>query len=454
MDPAQRSTTEPASQPQQSPVVERPGRSPSLGLRLGVLAGLAAVSGLLVAATDRLETMAASPYPMTVTVPWGGGSPGDPRLATQIDESMVPQVAQFTRGDTIERILERAGLEREAVVEAGRAVARVIDPRALRAGDDYAVWHSEDHEPQLISWTIAEEGKLHIERRGERWHPEVEPFQRSVTERVAFGALEGSLEGSLRAAGAPAVLSLAMADVLQWDIDFNRDLRAGDRFWVAWQEIQLDGEFHRVGSVEALVYENGSRQLEAYRFGEDGAYFDAEGRPLRKQFLRSPLPYSRVTSKYTNRRFHPVLKTYRPHYGVDYGAPVGTAVRVTASGTVSFAAWDKGGGKVVKVRHTNGFETAYLHLSRYAEGISRGARVVQGQVIGYVGKTGLATGPHLDYRVKRNGRYMDPLRLADDNPPAEPIDDAQRAAFEAERERLRRELSWRPPAGDRLAAGS
>jgi murein DD-endopeptidase MepM/ murein hydrolase activator NlpD len=168
--------------------------------------------------------------------------------------------------------------------------------------------------------------------------------------------------------------------------------------------------------------------------------------------LRSPLRFSRITSRFTGRRFHPILKTYRPHYGVDYGAPTGTPVRVTANGVVRFAARDRGGGNTVKVRHPNGYLTAYLHLSRFASGIRSGHRVSQGDVIGYVGSTGLATGPHLDYRIQRDGRWINPLTL--DNKPAEPISEEQLPAFLAWRDELRLALEEeRRPVGPELPSG-
>ena len=222
-------------------------------------------------------------------------------------------------------------------------------------------------------------------------------------------------------------LAILMSEVLQWDLDFTRDLRLGDRFRVAFETVYLDGSYESLGGISGLIYDNDGRRLEAYRFGDDGGYYDPEGRPLRKMFLRSPMRYSRVTSRFSHRRFHPVLKSYRPHYGVDYGAPVGTPVRSTAGGRVAFAGWDRGGGNTVKVRHPNGYLTAYLHLSRFAKGITPGRRVGQGEVIGYVGSTGLASGPHLDYRVQRSGRWIDPLSLKSE--PAEPVPEEQLPAF-------------------------
>jgi murein DD-endopeptidase MepM/ murein hydrolase activator NlpD len=210
-----------------------------------------------------------------------------------------------------------------------------------------------------------------------------------------------------------------------------------------FEEVWLDGAYHGLGRVLALSYahEEG-RGWEAYRFGEGESFYDAEGRPLQKMFLRSPLPYSRITSRFSNRRFHPVLKVFRPHHGVDYGAPVGTPVRTTASGTVTFVGWDGGGGKTVKVRHPNDYLTAYLHLSRYAD-VRVGTRVRQGDVVGYVGSTGLATAAHLDYRVQHRGRWLDPLSLA--SVPAEPLTAARLADYRVTQAAMRNSLETGAP---------
>ncbi|MCZ6508507.1 MAG: M23 family metallopeptidase, partial [Acidobacteria bacterium] len=202
-----------------------------------------------------------------------------------------------------------------------------------------------------------------------------------------------------------------------------------------------------------LSYENRGQRLEAYRHdvGDRQGYYDAEGRPLRKLFLRSPMKYSRITSRFSRRRFHPVLKRYQPHYGVDYGAPAGTSVRVTANGVVNSAGWDGGGGRTVKVRHPNGYVTSYLHLSRFAESMRAGRRVRQGEVIGYVGSSGLATASHLDYRVQRNGSWINPLSIK--SVPADPVARDDMLEFLAERDRLRRAL-WEGERLDRPADGA
>ncbi|MCP4898039.1 MAG: peptidoglycan DD-metalloendopeptidase family protein, partial [bacterium] len=225
-------------------------------------------------------------------------------------------------------------------------------------------------------------------------------------------------------------LAVRLAEIFQWDIDFFRDLRQGDRFVVIVDERTIEGEFFDYGNVFAARFINRDRILNAIAYQDgDGrvGYFDLEGNPLRKQFLRSPLKFSRITSRFSLRRFHPVLKRRMPHYGVDYGAPVGTPAHATADGTVTFVGRNGGAGRMVTLRHTNGFETSYLHLNGYGKGVRRGARISQGQVVGFVGSSGLSTGPHLDYRVKQNGRYINPLTLA--APAAEPLPDATLPRF-------------------------
>jgi murein DD-endopeptidase MepM/ murein hydrolase activator NlpD len=232
------------------------------------------------------------------------------------------------------------------------------------------------------------------------------------------------------AAGAGADLAVRVAQIYQWDIDFFRDLRQGDSFVVVAERQEIEGEFFGWGTIFAARFVNRGRVLDAIVYPDnDGhlGYFDLEGHPLRKQFLKAPLEFSRVTSGFSTNRFHPVLKRRMPHYGVDYGAPTGTPVHVTADGTVTLAGRNGGGGNMVRVRHTNGYETKYLHLSRFAKGIRRGVRVSQGQVIGYVGSTGLASGPHLDYRVQLNGRWINPLSIS--SPPVKPLADERLQRF-------------------------
>lgn len=386
-----------------------------------------------------------------------GGAPGP---APVLEASLIPVERTLRPGETLSDALAGLGMEPVEAHTAIELLSRHLDVRRLRAGEAYYAYYPPDSaELRELAWPVGDEGRVSLQRTGDGWSGSFEPYERRVESRVISGELEGSLIGSIERAGAPEMLAYRMAEVLQWDLDFNRDLRLGDRFRVLYEEVYLDGAYHGLGNVLALTYDNAGRRMEAFRFGENGVsdpaagYYDAQGRPVKKMFLRSPLRFSRVTSRFSHRRFHPVLKRYRPHYGVDYGAPVGTPVRVTANGVVTFAGRNGGAGRMVKVRHPNDYLSAYLHLSRFARGVRPGRRVAQGEVIGYVGSTGLSTGPHLDYRVQHRGRWVDPLSIK--SVPAEPIPAAQRPRFEAWRQLLQASLEDGAPLpeGSLQAAG-
>ncbi len=365
-------------------------------------------------------------------------APGEPLL--DLDGVAVPQPFRLRRGETLGGLLMDFGLEPPEAYAAVETLGELVDVRKLRAGEGGLAFFDADGALANVALNLSGKGRAELTRSGSGWTSSWREFERRVSQRAVAGELDGFLEESIAEAGGRRVLAYAMADVLQWDLDFNRDLRLGDRFEAFYEEVHLEGDFHDLGQILALVYENGGRRLEAYRYG--GGYYDAEGRPLQKMFLRSPMRFTRVTSRFSHRRFHPILKKHRPHYGVDYGAPRGTPVRVTASGTVTFAGRNGGAGNMVRVRHPNGFETSYLHLSGFGPGVRRGQRVSQGDTIGYVGSTGLSTGPHLDYRVKKDGRWVDPLKLRSE--PAEPVPPQEMEAFLAERDRFRQELDGVP----------
>ena len=382
----------------------------------------------------------------------------DPALALDpevLDRVPFPLEHEIRRGDTLDGVLRRAGVPEAELHQASTAVSEVLDPRKLRARDSfYSMVHRDDG---LVGIRLPRRGQgvVLADRNHGVWTSRYRAYRRSHVRRLVRGDLHGALESSIRRAGGPANLAESMARVLQWDLDFNRDLRVGDRFEIVFDELLLDGQLQGVDRIHALRYRNRDRWLEAYGFADEepaGAgsnrYYDADGQPLQRQFLRSPLPYSRVTSRFSLSRFHPILKRRMPHYGVDYGAPVGTPVRATADGTVVSAGVRGGGGRTVRLRHANGYLTAYLHLSGYAQGIRAGARVDQGQVIGYVGSSGLSTGPHLDYRVQSNGRWINPATLVSE--PVPPLADALLPAFFERRDALRHELDGGPGRDVRL----
>lgn len=408
-------------------------------VRLVVLSLLVALAAGLYLATRNLEAFIAAPPRLLPTQAYSSEVVALPMWAARVDGGLgrqdLPVEFTFRRGETLGDALGALGFQPQDAGRLAEEVAKHVDLRRLRPEDRYAAMVDADSRLEGFRLTLDGKGQVSVWEQDGQWQSVWQPFIETTMVKAIRGELDDFLETSIRRAGGHPTVAYVMADVLQWDLDFNRDLRLGDQFEVLYEEVYLDGKFYRVGSILMLSYENGGKVLEAYRFGEDDGYYDSEGRPLQKLFLRSPLRFSRITSRFTGRRFHPVLKTYRPHYGVDYGAPTGTPVRVTANGVVRFAGWDRGGGKTIKVRHPNGYLTAYLHLSRFASGVGVGRRVSQGEVIGYVGSTGLATGSHLDYRVQRDGRWINPLTL--DNKPAEPISEEQLPTFVAWRDELR-----------------
>jgi len=416
-----------------------------LPLRVAVPGLLTLVGLLLGIASQRLDAYASSPFPITppprFSLALAGREPAPGMIARGIEQ--IPVEYTLGRGETLSDVLARLALPPSEVPAAATALSQHLDVRHLRADEPYVAYFDPGIGLAALEWALGDRGRVVLSRVGGGWRCSFLPFERRSEIRSVSGVLEGSLIDSLERAGASAVLAYRMADVLQWDLDFTRDLRTGDRFEVLFEEVYLDGEDRGLGGVLALSYENAGRLLEAYRFGGEDSYYDAEGRPLKKMFLRSPLRYSRITSRFSSHRFHPILKVHRPHYGVDYGAPVGTPVRVTANGVVTFAGRSGGSGRMVQVRHPNGYLTAYLHLSRFGAGVRSGVRVRQGQVIGYVGTSGLSTGPHLDYRVQRGGRWINPLSIR--SVPAEPIPEHVRDRFRSWRDALRASLDFGVP---------
>ncbi len=247
------------------------------------------------------------------------------------------------------------------------------------------------------------------------------------------GTVTSSLWESAQRAKMDPNLIAELADIFAWEVDFSREVRVNDRWRLTVEQKLVKGEAIGWGAILAAEYVNGETPYRATLFrlnGEEMGYFSPEGASLRKMFLKSPIRYGRITSKFNMRRFHPILKTRRPHLGVDYGAPVGTPIRAVGDGTIVSAGWSGGGGKVIKLRHNSQYQTAYKHLNGFAKGVRSGARVKQGQVIGYVGNTGLSTGPHLHFEFYNAGRYVDPLKKK--FPSADPVPTVHLEQFKAE----------------------
>ncbi len=357
-----------------------------------------------------------------------GALEGSTIAVAPIDAFRPPIRTQVQAGDTIESVSRR--LAGDDWLPWRDALLSEIDARRLLPGTVFEGVCSPQGD--LEGLTVALDRRTELVLASRDGEIVIERLQRPITsdlERLE-GHVSSSLFGAVEAAGGHAELAVRLAEVYQWDVDFLRDLRTGDLFVAVVDHQSVDGEFFDYGTLYAARFVNDGRTLDAVAYPDGNGrvgYYDLEGRPLRKQFLRSPLKFSRITSRFSMSRFHPVLKKRMPHYGVDYGAPVGTPVYATADGRVSFAGRNGGAGRMVKVRHTNGYETNYLHLSRFGPGISNGARVGQGDVVGYVGSSGWSTAPHLDYRVKLNGSWINPLTIS--SPAAKPLEPERMQRF-------------------------
>lgn len=234
-----------------------------------------------------------------------------------------------------------------------------------------------------------------------------------IREVVVSGTIENSLYEDAMKAGADPQAVMALTDIFAWDIDFTSDIRKGDSFRILKEVLYVEGVPVRSGKIIGAEMVNGGKTYTAVYYEGNGGtgYYDGEGRSLRRSLLKTPLRYRRVSSHFTTKRYHPILKKYRPHHGIDYAAPVGTPVEAAGSGIVKFAGTNRGYGNYVEIRHNNGYSTLYAHLSKIRKGIRTGVKVSQGDMIGYVGCTGLCSGPHLHYEVRVNGRLINPLSI-------------------------------------------
>ncbi|MGH9481497.1 MAG: peptidoglycan DD-metalloendopeptidase family protein, partial [Terriglobales bacterium] len=270
------------------------------------------------------------------------------------------------------------------------------------------------------------------------------------------GTVQSSLFGAVEEAGEQDQLAIELADIFGWDLDFYTDTRQGDVFRVLVEKKYLDGKFAGYGQVVAAEYVNAGQPYDALRFHDELgllAYYRPDGRPMKREFLRSPLKFAaRITSGFSRERYHPILKVYRPHLGTDFAAPTGTPVQTIGNGVVTRAGRYGGDGNMVQIRHPGGYQTLYLHLSRIL--VRVGQRVAQGQRIGLVGMTGLATGPHLDFRIEQGGEFENFERLRKRLPPADPVAADLMEQFRALRELYLPELAKLQPASAATAAGA
>jgi murein DD-endopeptidase MepM/ murein hydrolase activator NlpD len=342
------------------------------------------------------------------------------------------------RGEPLDLVLSRMGVapaERFAVAEA---FAEEVDLRRILPGETVEI--ARDDEGRIRE-AILQRDRLNsvVAKLDDGARTEVHAERRETDRclRRLDGTLDGSLYESVIASGGDSNVVMRFADLLGWQVDFLTEPREGDRFRMLVEEEILDGEFLGFGRILAAEYNGDRASARAVRYeDEEGVldWYDDDGKSVRRAFLKSPLDYRRISSRFTGSRRHPILKTVRPHWGVDYAAPTGTPVSALGSGIVEFRGRKGGFGNYIEIRHSSTYTTCYGHLSRFSKGLARGARVEQGEVIGYVGSTGLSTGPHLDFRVRKNGNYVDPLKL--DAPPGRTVPGSESTRFARHRDRL------------------
>ncbi len=372
-------------------------------------------------------------------------SPPPPKKLYGINiDTMDVEEGVIKRNENLSEILSRYNVSPQTIAEIGKLPRDSFDVRRLRAHKPYTIIHDRDslktarafiYHPDKINYMMLRfdngvsvySGKNKVD---------------TIIERTS-GVIETSLYNCVVDAGGSPMLVNELADVYAWVIDFF-GLQRGDAFKVIYERFEVNGEDAGMGKILGAWFRHEGKGFYAIQYdqGEGVEYFDEVGNSLRKTFLKAPLRFSRISSRFSYSRLHPVLKIRRPHTGVDYAAPTGTPVVAVGDGTVIMVGYKGGGGNTVKIRHNSNYTTGYMHLSRYGKGIKKGAKVKQGQVIGYVGKTGLATGPHLDFRFWKNGRAVDPLKI--DPPSANPIREDKREDYMKVMEAMKRRLDAIP----------
>jgi len=348
---------------------------------------------------------------------------------------VLPTSKKIPAGENFAVTLQKFGLTSEEAGEATAAAQRAFNLRQLRAGNTLVVGRSVEGNLREINYKIDADRMLHIVPESQGFSAEVKDIPSHLETTAVSGRLEDSLFNAVEDAGESPEVAMRLAQIFGYDLDFYTDPRKGDTFRVVLEKKKyVNGETAGYGRILAAEYDHGGKKYQALLFHDDQgqpAYYTADGKSLQKAFLRSPLKLAApVTSHFSKARFHPILKTYRPHLGTDYGAPVGTPVQSIGSGKVAFAGPKGGDGNMVKIVHSQGYETMYLHLSKIL--VHNGEHVEIGRTIGLVGMTGLATGPHLDFRISKNGQFLNFEKLG--LPPSEPVSKKNWTAFATVRE--------------------
>lgn len=324
-------------------------------------------------------------------------------------------------GETFTSLMTRLGMDHESAFLLAQACVSVFDVRKMRAGNTIMAYYGDSG--KAPKYVVYEHDKIHRTVFKTADSLAVWNYSRPVETTLEFSdvTIHSSLWNDMAAAGAPAFLIVSLSEIYAWSVDFFA-LQPGDRFKILYQQKSCEGEIIAVDTIYYAEFISGDTMVPAIMYDQgDGGniYWKQDGESLRTAFLKAPLKFTRISSGFSYHRKHPVTGKVRAHTAVDYAAPTGTPVMTIGDGTVLSAGWTNGGGRTVRIRHNSSYTTSYMHLSRFGKGIKEGAKVHQGDVIGYVGSTGVATGPHLDFRVWKDGTPINPLKL--ESPSAEPI---------------------------------
>jgi murein DD-endopeptidase MepM/ murein hydrolase activator NlpD len=347
-------------------------------------------------------------------------------------------------GQTLGKVLGQYGISAQRVDQLDKAAKEIFPLKQIRADRPYILFLRKDslnlgkldyfvYEKDVVEYVVFDFTQDSIAiTKGEK------PV--TIKRQKRSSTIESSLWGAIMRDSLPYSLAAEMEEIYQWTVDFF-GIQKGDNFTVIYDEKLIDSNHVGIGRIWGAKFNHAGKEVYAIPFkqGDKIQYWEYDGASLRKQLLKAPLKFSRISSGFSYSRLHPVHRVYRAHTGVDYAAPKGTPVRAVADGVVTFKGWGGGGGNTLKIKHAGNLVTGYLHLSKFAAGINKGSRVSQGQLIGYVGSTGTSTGPHLDYRIWKNGTPINPLKVPQE--PAEPIKKENMAAFEILRERIVAELN-------------
>ncbi|MFI3280686.1 MAG: peptidoglycan DD-metalloendopeptidase family protein [Rikenellaceae bacterium] len=355
----------------------------------------------------------------------------------QLDHSQIKQ------GETMGKILNGYGITAYQIDKLDKASKEIFPLNKIRGGNRYTAFLKQDSISSKLDYFVYEEDNINyvvfdMSTDSLSIYKGVKPT--TIKRNIKSAVIENSMWGAIMDAHLPFALASEIEDIYQWTVDFFA-IQKGDNFTVIYDEKFVEDTISvGIGRVWGAKFGHGDRTYYAIPFIQDSTlqYWEEDGASLRKQMLKAPLKYSRISSGYTTARLHPIYKVYRPHTGIDYAAPSGTPVHAVADGVVTFKGWGGGGGNTLKIKHPNNMTTGYLHLKGYAKGISNGSRVKQGQVIGYVGSTGASTGPHLDYRVWKGSTPINPLKIPQE--PQEPIREENKEAFEAVKAKIIGEL--------------